>query len=81
MNTKKWEKEKYNIVYKNVLASLKMRKKNNPEFSLDRIKGELNTLYIQQENNWVGRGPSEQITISATIAAFEHFIYNLNSSL
>jgi len=74
MEIKDWEEKLYKEIYESVLGKLEYRKKRDPNYSIQRIKGELETLYVNQDNSWAGRSSAEEIKISATIAAFEFFI-------
>ncbi len=74
MEIKDWEDKLYREIYESILSKLEFRKKRDPNFSLKRIKGELETMYINQDNSWAGRSAAEEIKISATISAFEFFI-------
>jgi len=74
MEINEWEEKLFREIYESVLEKLEYRKKKDPNFSIKRIKGELETLYINQDNSWAGRSSAEEIKLSATISAFEFFI-------
>ena len=74
MEIKEWEEKLYKEIYESVLRNLEFRKKRDPNFSIKRIKGELETMYVNQDNSWAGKSAAEEIKLSATISAFEFFI-------
>ncbi len=74
MEIKEWEEKLYKEIYESVLEKLEFRKKRDPNFSIERIRGELETMYVNQDNSWAGRSSAEEIKLSATISAFEFFI-------
>ncbi|EOD01033.1 hypothetical protein [Caldisalinibacter kiritimatiensis] len=63
--------KKYNTTYQNVYNDLKQQKENDPSFTIEKLKELLNTLYINQGNDWLGKGEVKNITTSATISACE----------
>ena len=65
---------KYQHVYEEELRGLQRRCEHDPSCSLKDLSGVLHNLYIMDGNNWEGRSEMLQASISATIAAYEHFI-------
>ena len=59
--------ETFDIVYNDILN----RKQNNKGFDKNDLKELLNTLYMNEGNNWTGHGEIVMAKHSATIAACE----------
>lgn len=59
--------EAFDTVYINITH----RKENDPEFTKQSLKELLDSLYVHQGNNWVGRSQTKDLTNDATIAACE----------
>ncbi len=53
--------------------SLEHRRQNDPEFNLMEMKRLLETEYVNQGNDWVGRGSLFDVVEEATLAAYELF--------
>ncbi len=69
-------KEKhYKEVFDATFAQLTLRRRLK-QLSLEECRKLLETEYINQGNDWVGRGSLQEIVSSATIAAYEVFIVN-----
>lgn len=66
--------EVYRQAFDDELLGLRRRRENDPTCTIDDIEGILKNLYIMDGNNWDGRGETTQLGLSATIAAYEHFI-------
>jgi len=69
-----WRDEKYREVFESVLRGLERQRALGAAFTLADAEGTLRHLYIQEGNDWAGRGEPQDISIAATIAAYEHFI-------
>jgi hypothetical protein len=69
-----WKEEKYNEVFEACLLGLKRQREIDPSFTPDSVRGVLRHLYIQDGNDWGGRGELQDIQIQATIAAHEYFL-------
>ena len=72
--TTEWIDEKYTRVFDEELLGLVRRSEKDPAFSVLDAEGILKNLYIMDGNDWTGRGFVGDTTMSATIAAYEHFI-------
>ena len=69
-----WEDRAYTYIFEEEIRGLKRRKAHDPSLTVDELKGILDSLYTSEGNNYEGRGPVGDITIAATIAAYERFI-------
>lgn len=69
-----WEDRAYTYIFEEEMRGLKRRKAHDPGLTVDELKGILNSLYVSEGSNYEGRGPIGDITIAATIAAYERFI-------
>ena len=67
------KKKKYEQVFEETLLMLAHRRQNDPEFSLREMKRLLETEYVNQGNDWVGRGSLFDVVEEATLAAYELF--------
>lgn len=72
--TKDWEDDKFNEVFEDEIRLLSRRFKNDPSCTIEDLRGILNSLYIIEGNNMDGRGRVNEISLSASIAAYESFI-------
>jgi hypothetical protein len=72
--TTAWIDEKYRKEYEEELTGLERRRKNDPSCTIEAVTGILKNLYIMDGNDWCGRGPVQDTSLQATIAAYEHFI-------
>lgn len=68
---------KYKEVFESVYALLSSNIEENPEKSKLNLERQLEDLYFQEGNDWLGRSEHQAITISATIAACEILLLEL----
>ncbi len=69
-----WREVKRHEVFESTLRGLERRRAVDPAFAKSDAEGTLRHLYIQEGNDWVGRGELQDIILEASIAAYEHFI-------
>ena len=69
-----WKAVKYEEAFKEELRGLERRRELDPRFTIVELEGVLHHLYIKEGQNWDGRGDVQDISIAATIAAYECFI-------
>ena len=69
-----WKDKKYEEVFEDELRFLRRRRESDPLCAVKDIEGVLRHLYIMDGADWYGRGDVQDITMTATIAAYEHFI-------
>jgi hypothetical protein len=69
-----WRDVKYNEVFEQELRGLQRRRQSDSGCQVEDIERVLKNLYIMDGADWYGRGDVQDITMAATIAAYEHFI-------
>ena len=69
-----WRDVKYDEVFEQELRGLQRRRQSDPLCQVEDIEGVLQNLYIMDGADWYGRGDVQDISMAATIAAYEHFI-------
>lgn len=74
MLTTAWKETTYDDTYSTTLKSLQRRHAEDPEFTIDAARGQLNHLYVNDGNNWGGRGELQDIVVQAMIDAYERYI-------
>lgn len=72
--TKSWEDDKFNEVFEDEIRLLERRFENDSSCTIEDLQGILNSLYIIEGNNIQGRSRVNEISLSASIAAYESFI-------
>lgn len=70
-----WREKSYNDTLDSVLALLSHRREIDPSFTVEDAKRTLQHFYIQQGNDWLGRGELQDGVLDAQIAAYEIFIH------
>ena len=66
-----WEERKYREVFEQTCSQLWTRRLDDPTFTRQQAQGLLESAYIDQGNDYIGRGPVAEIVQAATIAAYE----------
>lgn len=74
MSSIEWKEKAYDDAYSKTLVSLARKRSEDAAYSVDDARGVLKHLYIQDGNDWVGRGELQDIVMQATIDAYERFI-------
>ena len=69
-----WKDKKYDEVFESCLRSLRRQRQNDPSFTPEAVRGLLSHLYVQEGNDWAGRGEVQDVQIDASIAAYERFL-------
>jgi hypothetical protein len=73
-STVSWQDEKYREVFEGIVRGLDRRRALDPDFALADAEGMLAHLYVLEGNNQLGRGKPDEISLEATISAYEHYI-------
>lgn len=71
MELDQWQEQKYQTVFDDVCAFIDDQRQTNPDFTRAYLEAMLEQAYKRDGNDWEGRGLAYQITLSATIAAYE----------
>jgi hypothetical protein len=74
MSVTDWRDAKYDEVFTETLHGLEGRRHDDVCFTVTDAEGVLHHLYIQEGNDWLGRGELQDAILGATIAAYECFI-------
>jgi len=69
-----WKDVKYQEIFEQELRGLLRRREADPLCTPRDLEGVLEHLYIMDGADWYGRGDVQDITMAATIAAYEQFI-------
>jgi hypothetical protein len=69
-----WQERLYAKTFDMETLGLERRRSADPACAAADIEGILRSLYIMDGTDWLGRGEVQDITLSATIAAYEHTI-------
>jgi hypothetical protein len=69
-----WRDKKYGEIFDQELRGLERRRAADPRCTVEDLEGVLRHLYVMDGADWYGRGDVQDITMAATIAAYEHFI-------
>ncbi|HWR11473.1 MAG TPA: hypothetical protein VN445_06605 [Rectinemataceae bacterium] len=75
MSSTDWREQKREEIFESTLKGLENRRRVDPEFTLADARSALEHQYILEGNDWLGRGELGDLVSSATIAAYEHFIF------
>jgi hypothetical protein len=76
-----WQDIKYTETFEEELRGLERRRTADPRCTVADIEGILRNLYIMDGADWGGRGGVQDMTMAATIAAYEHFIAHWRAEL
>jgi hypothetical protein len=76
-----WRDIKYQETFEGELRGLERRRATDPHCTIADIEGTLKHLYIMDGADWIGRGDVQDITMAATIAAYEHFVAQWKAEL
>ncbi|MFP4566588.1 MAG: hypothetical protein ACLFNX_08815 [Spirochaetaceae bacterium] len=72
--------EKFNEIYEKTFDQLEYRWNHDDDFSAKDLERQLESFYVDEGNDWAGRGLPGEVVKSATIAATEAFLERLRSS-
>jgi len=74
--SEEWREIKYKETFDEETRGLQRRRKADPDCKIEDLEGILKSLYIMDGSDWGGRGDVQDVTMAATIAAYEQFIAN-----
>jgi hypothetical protein len=69
-----WRDIKYEEIFEQETRGLLRRRELDPACTITDLEGVLQHLYHMDGADWTGRGEVQDITMAATIAAYEHII-------
>ncbi len=72
--TRSWIEQAYDDTYRGMLCTLEHRRRSDPGFGVDEARSVLHQLYVQDGNDWIGRGELGDVVMRATIDAYEGFV-------
>jgi len=75
-----WQKIKYEEVFEQETTGLTRRLNSDPGCKAEDLEAILKHLYIMEGADIGGRGTLQDIIMSATIAAYEHFIAKMKAT-
>jgi len=61
----------YEDAFQNAYEGFQLRKRNDETFTRSFFQGLLESMYVAQGNNWLGRGEAKEASQNAMIAAAE----------
>jgi hypothetical protein len=73
-NSSEWRDITYSETFDDEIRALTRRCQSDPNCKVEEIEGILNSLYIMEGADQIGRGSLQDVILSARIAAYEHFI-------
>lgn len=76
--TDSWEQDKFDEVFEDELRLLNRRFESKSSCSIEDLEGILQSLYIMEGQNLEGK--VHEISLTATIAAYEAFIHEKKRS-
>ncbi|MFO8063640.1 MAG: hypothetical protein ACQETQ_10445 [Spirochaetota bacterium] len=79
METTERLKKKYDEIYEKTIDQLEYRLHHDESFSVRDLEQQLETFYVDQGNDWTGRGLPGEMVQSATVAATEAFLEKLRA--
>lgn len=71
MDYQQWQEDLYRDTYEATIKAIEYRRNSDPEYTIEELRRQLETMYIIEGNNYGGRGLSAQIDLEATIAGLQ----------
>jgi len=75
-----WQEVKYKEVFEQETRGLERRLASDPACKVEDLEAILKNLYIMEGADIGGRGSVQDTIMTATIAAYEHFISKMKAS-
>ena len=79
--SEEWQAVKYQETFDQETRGLTRRRQSDPGCKVEDLEGILKNLYIMDGADQIGRGPIQDTTMAATIAAYERFIADWKAEL
>jgi hypothetical protein len=76
-----WQEKTYREALEDELRGLRRRLEADPHCGAAELEGTLKHLYVMEGQDWGGRGEVQNITLAASIAAYEEIIAELRAKL
>jgi hypothetical protein len=80
-NSEDWRDILYTKTFEQEVRGLIRRREADPNCGPADAEGILQGLYVMDGADWLGRGEVQDITMAATIAAYEHIIAEWKAEL
>lgn len=74
-----WREQSYNEAFDATLASLRRRRDEDPSFGIAQLRSLLNNLYVNDGNDWGGRGELQDLLMQATLDAHESLLAEMEA--
>ncbi|MDR3356589.1 MAG: hypothetical protein LBO04_05305 [Spirochaetaceae bacterium] len=78
VETPDWRDLLYQKTFDDEYRGLERRRAADKNCGADDLTAMLRRLYEMEGSDWLGRGEVQNVTIAATIAAYESFIRTMN---
>jgi hypothetical protein len=75
-----WRDALYRKIFDDEYRGLERRLASDKSCGVGDLSGMLRRFYEMEGSDWLGRGEVQNLTLSATIAAYESFIEKLRQS-
>jgi hypothetical protein len=77
--SEEWREIKYQETFEEETRGLTRRRQADTACTVEDLQAILNALYVMDGADWAGRGDVQDTIMAATIAAYEHFIFQWKS--
>ena len=74
MQNHDWKEKRYNEIFELTCRAIQLRRETEEGFTIEDAEGLLEAHYVNQGNDWIGRGEATNIVTDATVAAYEHML-------
>jgi hypothetical protein len=74
-----WQEKTYREALENELRGLRRRLEADPHCGAADLEGTLKHLYVMEGQDWAGRGEVQNLSLAASIAAYEEIIAELRA--
>ncbi len=81
MEPSNWHDQRYAEIYEATCAMVRHRRRSDPTFNIDSLRGLLRTAYAGEADGWLGKTTIEALSDSATIAAYEAMLHQWQADM